>query len=449
MKQNPSDEMLASDERLRTVVARVLDRAAAKGASAAEAGANLDTGLSVNVRLGEVETIEYQRDRGLGVTVYFGNCKGSASSADLSEAAIVETVDKACSIASFTAADDCAGLADAELMADAVPELDLYHPWELTPDAAIEQAQRCEAAALDLDQRLNNSEGSSVATHANLHVYGKSHGFLGAYPSTSHSVSCAVLGQDENGMQRDYWYTSARDFAELRPAEEVGREAGERALARLGSRQVDTCRVPVVFPPELARGLVGHFVSAIRGASQYRRASFLLEAAGNRIFPAFMSMTEYPHLQRAMGSAPFDGEGVATADRVLVDEGVLTGYVLSSYSARKLGLQTTGNAGGVHNLTVTGGDEDLRSVIAGIDKGLLLRELIGQGVNGVTGDYSRGAAGFWIENGEIQFPVHEITIAGNLLDMFQNIEVAGADLDCRGGIRCGSILVGEMTLAGQ
>ena len=239
MKQNPSDEMLASDERLRTVVARVLDRAAAKDASAAEAGANLDTGLSVNVRLGEVETIEYQRDRGLGVTVYFGNCKGSASSADLSEAAIVETVDKACSIASFTAADDCAGLADAELMADAVPDLDLYHPWGLTPDAAIEQAQRCEAAALDLDPRLNNSEGSSVATHANLHVYGNSHGFLGAYPSTSHSVSCAVLGQDENGMQRDYWYTSARDFAELRPAEEVGRVAGERALELLGNEGVE------------------------------------------------------------------------------------------------------------------------------------------------------------------------------------------------------------------
>jgi PmbA protein len=449
MNKISSDEILTSRERLERIVARVLERARERGATAAEAGANLDTGLSVNVRLGEVETIEYQRDRGVGVTVYFGTRKGSASSADFGELAIDETVDKACSIASFTAEDDCAGLADPGLMARDVPDLDLYHPWDITPDAAIERAQRCEAAALDLDERLNNSEGASVATHANLHVYGNSHGFIGAYPSSSHSLSCAVLGQDDAGMQRDYWYTSARDFREMLSPEEVGREAGRRALGRLGSRQIETCRVPVLFPPELARGLIGHFVAAIRGTSQYRRSSFLLGAAGKQVFPSFMSMREQPHLPKAMGSAPFDGEGVATADRLLVDDGVLTGYVLSSYSARKLGLQTTGNAGGVHNLTVAGGDEDLQSIVEGVERGLLLRELIGQGVNGVTGDYSRGAAGFWIEDGEIRFPVQEITIAGNLLDMYLNIEAAGADLDCRGGIRCGSILIGEMTIAGQ
>jgi PmbA protein len=435
---------------LELIIERALEEARARGASQAEAAVSQDTGLSVGVRLGEVETLEHQRDRSMGITVYFGKRKGSASTADFSLDAVRETVAKACSIARFTAEDSCAGLADAALMEKAPPNLDLSHPWNIGADRAIEIAKSCEAAALAFDARINNSEGASLGTHQGLHVYGNTHGFLGGYPTTSHSLSCVVLAGTGEDMQRDYWYTSSRDWRELQDAEAVGRESARRTIARLGPRKISTRRAPVLFVPELARGLIGHFVAAIRGSSQYRQASFLLNSAGQQVFPANFSIAERPHILKAIASAPFDDEGVATKDRELVAAGVLDGYILSSYSARKLGLQSTGNAGGSHNLivapTLTGG---IDAMLARLGTGLLLTELMGQGVNTVTGDYSRGAAGFWVENGAIQHPVAEITIAGNLRSMFGEIAAAGDDIDVRGGIRVGSILVREMTIAGE
>jgi PmbA protein len=435
---------------LESIIERALQEARARGASQAEAAVSQDTGLSVGVRLGEVETLEHQRDRSMGITVYFGQRKGSASTADFSPEAVGATVAKACSIARFTAEDASSGLADAALMARSPPDLDLSHPWNVTADRAIEIAKSCEAAALGFDPRINNSEGASVGTHQGLHVYGNTHGFVGGYPTTSHTVSCVVLAGTGEDMQRDYWYTSSRDWHELQDPEAVGRESARRTIARLGPRKISTRRAAVLFVPELARGLIGHFVAAIRGSSQYRQASFLLNSAGQQVFPANFSIAERPHLPKAMASAPFDDEGVATRDRELVAAGVLTGYILSSYSARKLGLQTTGNAGGSHNLivapTLTGG---MAAMLSRLGTGLLLTELMGQGVNTVTGDYSRGAAGFWVENGEIQFPVAEVTIAGNLRSMFLGLAAVGDDIDARGGVRVGCILVEEMTIAGE
>jgi PmbA protein len=435
---------------LESIIERALEEARARGASQAEAAVSQDTGLSVGVRLGEVETLEHQRDRSMGITVYFGQRKGSASTADFSLDAVRATVAKACSIARFTAEDAASGLADAALMARAPQNLDLAHPWNLSADRAIEIAKCCEAAGLSFDSRINNSEGASLGTHQGLHVYGNTHGFVGGYPTTSHTLSCVVLAGTGEDMQRDYWYSSARDWHELEAAELIGREAARRTIARLDPRRLATRRAPVLFVPEIARGLIGHFVAAIRGSSQYRQSSFLLNAAGQQVFPGGFSITERPHIPKAMGSAPFDDEGVATRDRELVVDGVLTGYILSSYSARKLGLQTTGNAGGAHNLlvapNVAGG---MAALLARLGTGLLVTELMGQGVNMVTGDYSRGAAGFWIENGAIQYPVAEITIAGNLRDMLKGITAVGDDVDTRGGTRVGSIMLQEMTIAGE
>ena len=433
---------------LEALVTFALEEARTERASQAEVGVSLDTGLNVTVRLGEVDTLEYQRDRGLGITVYFDHRKGSASTADLRREAIRDTVLKACSIARFTAADNCAGLADAELMARELPDLALSHPWDVSPEAAIEIAKACEAAALAVDPRVRNSEGASLGTHHGLRVYGNSHGFIGGFESTSHSVSCAVVASEGDEMQRDYWYTTARDWHELEQAEHVGRESALRTVARLGSRKLTTRRAPVMLTPEIARGFLGHFLAAIRGGSQYRRSSFLLGAAGQQIFPAFMQISERPHLLKGISSAAFDNEGVATHDRELVHDGVLQGYILSAYSARKLGLQTTGNAGGVHNLLVAHGAEDQQALLRRMDTGLLVTELMGQGVNTVTGDYSRGASGFWVERGEIQYPVHEITIAGNLRDLQSGIVAIGSDVDVRGTVRTGSVLLGEMTIAG-
>ncbi|MDB6097690.1 MAG: PmbA protein [Gammaproteobacteria bacterium] len=435
---------------LESIIERALDEARARGASQAEAAVSQDTGLSVGVRLGEVETLEHQRDRSMGITVYFGQRKGSASTADFSLEAVSATVAKACSIARFTAEDASAGLADAALMARAPPDLDLSHPWNVSADRAIEIAKSSEAAALGFDPRINNSEGASVATHQGLHVYGNTHGFVGGYPTTSHTISCVVLAGKGDDMQRDYWYTSSRDWQELQDPVTVGLESARRTIARLGPRKISTRRAPVLFVPELARGLIGHFIAAIRGSSLYREASFLLNSAGQQLFPSNIFIAERPHLLKAMGSAPFDEEGVATHDRELVAAGVLTGYILSSYSARKLGLKTTGNAGGSHNLlvapTLPGGAPPM---LAKLGTGLLLTELMGQGVNTVTGDYSRGAAGFWVENGAIQYPVAEITIAGNLRAMFNGIAAVGDDIDVRGGVRVGSILLEELTIAGE
>ncbi|MBF8291602.1 MAG: pmbA [Steroidobacteraceae bacterium] len=431
------------------IVEQALALARKRGATAAEAGVGVGSGLSVTVRLGEVETLEYQRDRSLGVTVYVGQRKGSASTANLTPSAVEETVTKALSIASFTAEDEYSGLPDAELMARELPDLDLCHPWDIDAPGAIELAKRCEAAGLAVDSRIRNSEGASIATHRKMRVLGNSHGFVGGYPSTSHTVSCVVLGQANGEMQRDYWYTAARDWRELENVEEVGRKAAGRAIGRLGAGKLQTRKAPILFAPEVARGLIGHFVGAIGGGAQYRRSSFLLDAAGQQIFPPGISLNERPHLQGALGSAPFDGEGVATRDRDLVVNGVLGGYLLDAYSARKLGLTSTGNAGGVHNLVVQGDRLDQDALLKGLGTGLLITEMMGQGVNPVTGDYSRGASGFWIENGAVDRPVHEITVAGNLRDMYQGIIALGDDLDRRGAIHCGSILIEQMTIAGD
>jgi PmbA protein len=434
---------------LESIIELALQEAKVRGASQADAAVSQDTGLSVGVRLGEVETLEHQRDRSMGVTVYFGSRKGSASTADFSLDAVRATVAKACTIARFTAEDASAGLADADLMARAPQDLDLSHPWNLSADRAIEIAKASEAAALSFDSRINNSEGASVGTHQGLHVYGNTHGFIGGYPTTSHTVSCVVLAGSGDDMQRDYSYTTSRDWRDLEDAEAVGRESARRTIARLEPRKLSTRRSPVLYVPELARGLMGHLITAVRGSSQYREASFLLNAAGQQVLPAGFSIAERPHIPKAMGSAAFDDEGVATRERELVIDGVLQGYILSSYSARKLGLKTTGNAGGAHNLLVApthAGGAD--AMLARLGTGLLVTELMGQGVNTVTGDYSRGAAGFWVENGQLQYPVAEITIAGNLGAMFKGIAAVGDDIDARGGVRVGSVLLEEMTIAG-
>jgi PmbA protein len=436
---------------LEGIVSESLRLARERGATQAEADVSLQKGLTTTVRLGEVETVEYQRDRGMGITVYFGKRKGSASTADLSPRAVAETVEKACDIARYTAEDECAGLADPEELARDIPDLDLDHPWELPPEEAVETARACEAAGRVVDARITNSEGASVGSHRGVRVYGNSHGFLAGFSSTSHSVSCVLLAQAGEDMQRDYWYSSARDARDLEAAASIGRKAGERAVMRLGARRVATQKARVLYAPEVARGLIGHFLGAVRGSSQYRKSSFLLGAAGQQVFPDFLGLSERPHIRKGLGSSPFDAEGVATRDRELVREGVLQGYILGSYSARKLGLRTTGNAGGTHNVLVESrdGGVPIDRLMKQLGTGLLVTDLMGQGVNGVTGDYSRGASGYWVENGAISYPVHEITIAGNLKDMYRNIAAVGNDVDTRGGVRVGSILINEMTIAGE
>lgn len=436
---------------LEDVVSFVLEEALRQGASQCEADANVSQGLGVTVRLGEVDTIEYQRDRGLGVTVYFGKRKGAASTADLSRQAVRDTVEKACAIARYTAEDPYAGLIEPEALARDIPDLDLDHPWALTPEAAIEIARQCEAAGLGVDARITNSEGGTVNSQRHTGVYGNSLGFLAGVSSTSHSVSCSLIAQQGDEMQRDYWYTTSRDPADLEAADAIGRIAGQRAVARLGSRKLTTRKAPIAFTPDMARGLFRSFTGAIRGAAQYRKASFLLDAAGTEVFPAFLQIYERPHIPKGLASNPFDDEGAATKDRDLVRDGVLDGYVLGSYSARRLGLKSTGNAGGVHNLIIAtpGKALDWQSFLTRMHTGLLVTELMGQGVNGVTGDYSRGASGFWVENGVVTYPVQEITIAGNLKQMFRDIVAVGSDVDVRGAIRTGSVLIGEMTIAGE
>ena len=434
---------------LREVAALALDTAGRTGASASEVALGRTAGLDVNVRLGEVETIEHTRDNSLSVTVYFGNSKGSASSTDFRASAVRETVDAACRIARHTAQDEFAGLADPERMAVDPPDLDLFHPWGITPDEAISLALETETAARDHDARITNSDGASVSSHDGDYVYANSHGFLEGYSSSRNSLSCVVIAEDSSGMQRDYWYSAARDPAELEPAAQVGLTAARRTVRRLGARKLDTRNASVLYEADVARGVIGHFVSAVRGPNLYRKASFLVDRLGERVMAGHLRIHEQPHLRGALASAAFDGEGVATAPRELIAGGVLQGYILDSYSARKLGVSTTGNAGGVHNLTVDAGSKSFEALLAEMGTGLLVTDLMGMGVNIVTGDYSRGAAGFWIEGGEIAYPVEEITIAGNLADMFAGIREVGADVDTRGGIRTGSLLVERMTIAGN
>ena len=425
-----------------------LEEAQQRGADQSEAAASLDTGLSATARLKEVENLEYTNDRSIGITVYKDSRKGSASTSDLRPEAVREAVKKACSFASCTARDKYAGLADADLMCDTVMDLDLDHPWPIDAADAIDMAIDCEAAALEHDSRITNSEGATVSSNRGSRAYGNSHGFIGCFSKTSHSISCVVLGTQDDDMQRDYYYSAARDSAELEQPAYVGKVAARRAVARLGARKIKTTRAPVLFVPELARGFIGHAIGAAMGGAQYRRASFLLDAADEKIFPDFFRIAERPHLPKGMASAAYDAEGVATYDRDLITDGVLRGYLLSSYSARRLGLTTTANAGGPQNLIVEGSSDSLESLLVEMGTGLLVEELIGQGVNGVTGDYSRGAVGQWVENGKIRYPVHEITIAGNLRELYPRIAAVGGDQDTRGGIHCGSLLVEEMTIAG-
>ena len=434
---------------LEDIVQSALDEAQRRGVDQAEVAVSHDIGLSATARLGDVEHLEYTNDRGIGITVYCGSRKGNASTSDISPEAIREAVGKACTFARYTAEDKHAGLADANRMCTEIRDLQLEHPWTLDATAAIELAIACEAAALRYDKRITNSEGATVWTNRGVRAYGNSHGFVGSYAKTGHSISCAVLGEANGDMQRDYYYSSARDHLELESADVIGETAARRALGRLGARKIETQRAPVVFKAELARGFIGHAMGAIAGGAQYRRSSFLLDAVGEKIFPDFVDIQERPHLLKGMASAPYDSEGVKTWDRDIVSGGVLQGYILSSYSARRLGLETTANAGGAQNLIVPGNADGLDALLAEMGTGLLVEELIGQGVNAVTGDYSRGAVGQWVENGEIQYPVHEVTIAGNLRELYQRISLIGRDQDMRGGIRCGSLLVDEMTIAGS
>ena len=437
-----------SIEMLSQITRDILSQSKLAGASACEAEVSQGFGQNVTVRRGEVETIEYNRDKGLGVTVYFGKQRGHASTSDLSPQAIKDTVAAAVSIAKYTASDEYAGLADEKLLAREIPDLSLYHPWQLSVEQAIELAKVCEAAAFAVDKRIDNSEGASVSTQESLFMYGNSLGFLGGYPSSRHDISCAVIAEDQ-GMQRDYWYSSRRDAVDLESAETVGRKAGERTVRRLAARKIKTTECPVLFEAPVASGLIGHLVGAISGSSLYRKSSFLLDSLGKPIFAPFIQIRELPHIPKGLASSPFDSEGVATHARDLVKDGVLQGYFLGSYSARKLGMASTGNAGGNHNLILESSGQDFAGLLKMMGKGLVVTELLGHGVNPVTGDYSRGAAGYWVENGEIQYPVEEITIAGNLKDMFRQIVAVGNDVLIQGSKQCGSVLIEKMTIAGE
>jgi PmbA protein len=427
----------------------VIEHAMKSGATAADTEISEGIGQNVSVRQGEIETIEYNKDKGAGVTVYVGQRRGHASTSDLSEAALKSAVDKALTIARYTAEDEAAGLPDADRLSKNAPDLDLYHPWALTVEEAAARAQACEAAALAVDKRLTNSEGAGVSTHTSHFIFANSLGFCDGYAGSRHGISVAVIGEDKGGMQRDYWYSSARNGNDLDAPEIVGRTAGERTVRRLNGRKLDTRTCPVVFEAQIATGLIGNYVAAVSGGSLYRKSSFLLDSLGKTVFAPHINIREMPLVLGGLGSAPFDSEGVACVERDIVKNGVVEGYFLSTYSAKKLGMTTTGNAGGSHNLMVSHGDLDLAGLLREMGTGLFVTELLGHGANMVTGDYSRGAAGFWVENGEIQYPVEEITIAGNLAEMFKGIVAIGKDVERRGSKQVGSILIDRMTLAGN
>ncbi|MEP6880426.1 MAG: metalloprotease PmbA [Dokdonella sp.] len=442
------DDSIIELDRLSALTEDVLKRCRAKGASEVDVGLGVDVGLSVSVRLGEVESIEHNRDRGLSLTVYFGKRKGSASTADLHPDSIEKTIEHACAIAKHTQEDPCNGLAETELLAHDFADLDLWHPWDITTEEATELALRCEEAGRNFDPRISNSEGASVQIGSSLAVGATSNGFFSRERDTRHSISVALLAEDEAGMQRDYWFESVRSAHDFPDVASIGRKAAERTVARLGARKLGTRQCPVLFSPQVARSLIGHLVSAVSGGALYRKASFLVDHVDKQVFPDFMQIVERPHIRRGQASANFDSEGVATRDSDLITNGRLARYVLGSYSARKLGLRSTGNAGGVHNLIVSTGEEDFPALLKRMGSGLLVTELMGQGVSLLTGDYSRGASGFWIENGEIAYPVEEITIASNLREMFSNIVAIGSDVDHRSHILTGSILLDRLTVAG-
>ena len=436
-------------DNLKQIADDILRYAKKGGASSCEADVSEGFGQNVTVRKSEVETIEYNRDKGLSVTVYMGHKRGHASTSDFSKQAVNDAVAAALSIAKHTAEDECAGLADTNLLAQNFQDLDLYYPWSLSIDEAIELAKTCEDNAFGVDKRIINSEGSCVSLGESQFIYANSSGFMGGYPTSRHSISCAVIAGQNDTMQRDYWYSLARDANELESAECVGKRAGMRSVARLGARKLPTCEAPVLFEAPVASGLVGHFIGAISGASLYRKSSFLLDSIGKKVFPSNIQIHELPHIKKGLASSAFDDEGVSTHERKIVENGIVQGYFLGSYSARKLGLCTSGNAGGNHNITISNGTSlGFSTILKEMDKGLLVTELLGQGINPVTGDYSRGAAGYWVEGGEVCYPVEEITIAGNLKDMLSSISAIGNDIVVRGSKRCGSLLVKQMTVAG-
>ena len=427
----------------------VLKQAKQQGATEAEADIGTGIGLSANVRKGEIDKLEFERDKGLSMTLYLNGQKGSASSSDFSQDALKQTVEAAMNIARYASQDPCAGLVKREEIAGEVPNLDLFHPWSISPEQAIEKAIECEQLAFDQDKRITNSDGCVVSTYSGATLYGNSHGFINGWDWSVHNIDCTMIAKDENGMQRDGWYSKARDFEELEQIKAISKQAAERTVGRLGSRKLSTRQAPVIFEAPVASGLFSAFITAISGSSLYRRASFLLDKKGEQVFADHINIGEHPQMTKALGSAPFDNDGVATRERMIIEDGILQDYVLSGYSARRLNMQTTGNAGGVHNLVVEPSEHDLQSLIKQMNTGLLITDMIGFGVNQVTGDYSRGASGFWIENGEIAYPVEEITVAGNLKDIYQHIVAVGNDVDPRGNVLTGSVFVDNMTIAGE
>lgn len=434
---------------LQNLISDILQEAHNQGATSAEADIGFNKGFSVTAHNGDVESVEYSRDKAIGITVYFGKRSGSSSLSDLSKEAIDEAVKAACNIARFTDEDPCSGLADKDELAFHYPTLDLDYPWDISVEHAIELACECEAKALAKDKRISMSESVVISSARALSAYGNTQGFFGTYHQTRHEISCVLISKQSDGMQRDYYYTTACDPALMESITDVANKAVERTIRRLNAKRLSTRRVPVIFAAEEARSLLGHFLSAISGGHLYRKSSFLLDSLNTKVFPDFIRLQEKPHLPKALGSAPFDDNGVTTRPNIFVEGGIVKNYVLGTYSARKLGMKTTGNAGGVHNLFITTGEKSLAELLKKMNTGLLVTELMGQGVNILTGDYSRGASGFWVENGEIQYPVEEITIAGNLRDMYANLVEVGADIDNRGNIKTGSILIEEMTVAGD
>jgi len=440
--------VIQQESYFKNLLSGLLEQAKKKGATEAEAGIRYESGLSATVRMGTVDTVEFNKDKTLGLTVYKGKRKGTVSTTDMSPDAINTAIEAALRIAEYTEEDNFSGLADAKLLAKTIPELSLYHPTDVSPEQAIQWATECEDAARAADPRITQSEGATFSTHAGIRAYGNTHGFIGSYPFTRHGLTCVVIGESKGLLQRDYDFTTARDMSDLTSTTTIGRQAAERTVRRLDARKLKTGQAPVIFSKEIAGGLWGQLIAAISGGNLYRQSSFLLNHLGKTIFPSFVNIEELPHLLKGLGSAPFDQEGVCTTRHDIIREGVLESYVLDSYASRKLGLQSTGNAGGVHNVQVSAGHLDLLGLIKKMEKGLLITSLMGQGVNLVTGDYSRGASGFWIENGIIQYPVEEITVAGNLKDMFLQIEDIGCDIEKRSNILTGSVLIANMMIGG-
>jgi PmbA protein len=448
MKTELQQAMLNASQ-LQALSADVLREAARNGASQAEVGISTSKGFSVIAREGDVEKVEYNQDKVIEIQVYFGKRSGSSSVSDIRPEAVRAAVEAACHIAKFTDEDPAAGIAEKEELAFGYPTLDIDFPWEISVEKAIELACQCEREALAYDKRIMSAEEVSIATGGGVELYANSHGFVGFYPHTRHEISCVLIAKKDEDMQRDYSYTISVDPKQLESVSSIAKQAAERTVRRLGARRLPTMKAPVIFFAEEARSLFGHFVSAISGSSLYRKASFLVDHLDKSIFPSFVQMKEQPHLSRALGSVPFDSDGVATRPNVFIEDGILRQYSLGVYSAKKLGMTTTGNAGGVHNLIVQPGTKDLTALLKSMDRGLLITEMMGNGTNLITGDYSRGAGGYWVEHGEIQYPVHEITVAGKLQDMYARIVDIGNDVDVRGGIRTGSVLIEEMMIAGS